>query len=677
MLILISAVTVALFIWRYIAPTSAIAIATPIATPTAAAAALLALLGSVAYGRTPEQYIAKLAPVIYSVAIVLCLALIAGSGGLQSPLIGVWIMVAIFAGLFGWWGIGGLLILSNVLLSIGVFTSAIGRVDILASILLIELPVIVSYMLWHGTSALFQANDKDEPHLSRSLKSEAAKSNTIIQSISDGVIMTKPSGEITLINPAAQHMTGWNLDDALQLHIGSVLRLETEAGQPLTEGNHPVMQTLNNKTASQSTAILTTKSDKRITAALSITPLDSGGVIVVFRDITKERAEEREQAEFISTASHEMRTPVASIEGFLALALNPKVARIDVKAYEYISKAHDSAKYLGRLLKDLLEISRAEDGRLQNTMVVVEAVELARTITESLLPKAQQKGLELIYKPAGKKAITGSTTIAPVFYIRADKDRLRESLSNLIENAIKYTPAGKVIIDVQATDKQVQFSVKDSGIGIPAEDLPHLFQKFYRVNNSDTREIGGTGLGLYLSRRLIESMNGHIRAESEYHKGSTFFIELPRIHRQRAMSLLEAQTQQETTATAATQQEQQSAPQTVLKTEAKTPPPQEQPQIPQEETITPPQALPTQPTHIQTPAPPPPPTAITPPISQPQPTTIPQTQPEQTQQTQPAPQVTTPRATTPSVSNRPNIPISALERNPEAYLSRRRPSLRR
>ena len=110
----------------------------------------------------------------------------------------------------------------------------------------------------------------------------------------------------------------------------------------------------------------------------------------------------------------------------------------------------------------------------------------------------------------------------------------------MIENAIKYTPSGEVVVNVTGDDKQISISVKDSGIGIPAEDIPHLFQKFYRVDNSDTREIGGTGLGLYLSRRLAEAMSGNLRVESKYKEGSTFYLEIPRMNSSEAKQRLES-----------------------------------------------------------------------------------------------------------------------------------------
>ena len=131
-------------------------------------------------------------------------------------------------------------------------------------------------------------------------------------------------------------------------------------------------------------------------------------------------------------------------------------------------------------------------------------------------------------------------SLQPIFYANIDPDHFREVVSNLIENAIKYTPSGEVVVNVTGDDKQISVSVKDSGIGIPAEDIPHLFQKFYRVDNSDTREIGGTGLGLYLSRRLAEAMSGNLRVESKYKEGSTFYLEIPRMSSSDAKQRLES-----------------------------------------------------------------------------------------------------------------------------------------
>jgi len=312
----------------------------------------------------------------------------------------------------------------------------------------------------------------------------------------------------------------------------------------VADANDPVTKALaDNKEVNTHDLSLITNSGKKILVSVIVSPVGQPGegVIIVFRDITLEKREERQQAEFISTAAHEMRTPVASIEGYLGLALNPATAQVDEKARDFINKAHESAQHLGNLFQDLLDVSKADDGRLSNNPKVVDVVEFTHDVVEGLRPKAEQKGLHMLFKPQpddDEKA--GERRLNPVYYANVDNDHLREVIANLTENAIKYTPAGDVVIDIGGDNEHVTISVADSGIGIPKEDQGHLFQKFYRVDNSDTREIGGTGLGLYLCRRLVETMNGRIYVDSEYKKGSTFYVEIPRIDHEEATRLIES-----------------------------------------------------------------------------------------------------------------------------------------
>jgi len=221
----------------------------------------------------------------------------------------------------------------------------------------------------------------------------------------------------------------------------------------------------------------------------------------------------------------------------LGVALNPQTAQIDDRARQFITKAHESAEHLGHLFQDLLDVSKSEDGRMSNNPKVTNIVIFVRDIVQGLRQKADEKGLRLIYKPMPDDA--NERFMAPEYLVNLDNDHIREIVNNLVDNAIKYTPKGEVSIDVTGDDEHVVFSVKDSGIGIPNEDIPHLFQKFYRVENKDTHEIGGTGLGLYLCRRLAEMMGGRIWVESKYGEGSTFNVELPRISRQEAEKLKE------------------------------------------------------------------------------------------------------------------------------------------
>ena len=360
----------------------------------------------------------------------------------------------------------------------------------------------------------------------------------ILDAVDDGVLAVNSKGNILAINPAAEQITGWNGSDAAGLVFNSVLKITNNEGGEMIEISNPVNRVL--RTGENFTTrdlFIKTQSGKIVPIFLAVNSIDSqnSGVVVVFRDISKELKENREQAEFISTASHEMRTPVASIEGYIGLALNPATATIDARAKSYLQKAHENTKHLGQLFQDLLDITKAEDGRLKNEPVVLDAIEFSRNIWEGLKPKAEAKGLNYIFEPDDHKP--GEKTLTPVFFIHADRDHLHEILNNLFENAIKYTPSGMVSVNVMGDNNIVQISVKDSGIGIPAEDIPHLFQKFYRVDNSETREINGTGLGLFLSRKLTESIGGFLDVESEYKKGSTFTVKLPRITRENAEKL--------------------------------------------------------------------------------------------------------------------------------------------
>ena len=360
----------------------------------------------------------------------------------------------------------------------------------------------------------------------------------ILDAVDDGVLAVNSKGNILAINPAAEQITGWNGSDAAGLVFNSVLKITNNEGGEMIEISNPVNRVL--RTGENFTTrdlFIKTQSGKIVPIFLAVNSIDSqnSGVVVVFRDISKELKENREQAEFISTASHEMRTPVASIEGYIGLALNPATATIDARAKSYLQKAHENTKHLGQLFQDLLDITKAEDGRLKNEPVVLDAIEFSRNIWEGLKPKAEAKGLNYIFEPDDHK--TGEKTLTPVFFIHADRDHLHEILNNLFENAIKYTPSGMVSVNITGDNNNVQISVKDSGIGIPAEDIPHLFQKFYRVDNSETREINGTGLGLFLSRKLTESIGGFLDVESEYKKGSTFTVKLPRITRENAEKL--------------------------------------------------------------------------------------------------------------------------------------------
>lgn len=386
------------------------------------------------------------------------------------------------------------------------------------------------------------------------LRDEQRKSEIILSAIDDGVVLLDSEKIIQLFNPGAAKITGWDASEATGLDFHSVIKLTDNKDQAYTDADNPFVRVFTEgMTIRDNTAVLVTRSNKRIPLSLSLSPLhDQEGnvtaVVGVFRDVSEERKQEQQRAEFISTASHEMRTPVAAIEGYLALALNERVSKIDPKARGFLEKAHESTQHLGQLFQDLLTSAKAEDGRLVSHPVVVEMGAYLEQLTDGFRFAAQKKGLLADFtigtSGAGGSQV-GEKVVRPLYYVHVDPDRLREVITNLFDNAVKYTPNGKVSLGLTGNDDVVQLFVKDTGPGIPHEDIPHLFQKFYRVDNSSTRTIGGTGLGLFICRKIVELYHGRIWAESEVGKGSTFYINLPRLSTQKAGELqtLEAQNQ--------------------------------------------------------------------------------------------------------------------------------------
>ncbi len=388
--------------------------------------------------------------------------------------------------------------------------------------------------------------------LASSLRDEQTKNSIILNSIEDGVVLIDDQGVIQLFNPGAAAITGWKREEAQGLDWKSVFSFVTPKGEATEEDANPFARAFKSgQTVRDNDANLRAKSNDTIAASFTVSPIiDNGqvtGLVGVFRDVSEQRKEENQRAEFISTASHEMRTPVAAIEGYLSLALNDRVSTIDSHAREYLEKAHASTKHLGQLFQDLLTSAKAEDGRLTNHPDAVEVGALMQQLTSDLHFSAQKKnlGLEFIIGNSNVVDATAQSAdkvVRPLYYVLADPDRLREVITNLFDNACKYTDQGKVILGLTGNDSVVQLYVRDTGHGIPQEDIPHLFQKFYRVDNSATRTIGGTGLGLFICRKIIELYHGRIWVESTLDKGSTFYINLPRLTTQQAESMIAQRT---------------------------------------------------------------------------------------------------------------------------------------
>lgn len=647
-LFLVATVIGGLFAWSTFAGTNALNhnLVVPL-IPGVIALTSLFVIG-VSYFVVPLQKLRSSLLVNYGLVLVSTTILVAQTGGVGSVFLGLFIFLLPF---------GAFISLRGLTISLTTFAALLiyqylavdpspGQLITLS--VLSGTPLAIGLILWgrNTSSADETKQDRAYNELASELSQVAGTSEVVINAIGEGVLALDGRGTVQLINPAAQQLIGWGKQDATNLSYKSILKMLDSKNQAVSETNDPVALALTtHKPQKNDNFSLETQSGKTFLASISVNPVGQlgNGVIVVFRDVTIEKSDERQRAEFISTASHEMRTPVASIEGYLGLALNPATAQIDDKARDFITKAHESAQHLGRLFADLLDVSKADDSRLKNDPKIIDVVPFIHDIVEGLTPKAKEKNLRIIYKPDPDETSVEDPVkrLNPVFYAYVDNDHLREVVQNLVENAIKYTPEGEVSVDVTGDHSHIVISIADTGIGIPHEDQSHLFQKFYRVDNSDTREIGGTGLGLYLCRRLTETIGGRIWVESEYKHGSTFFVEIPRTDHDEARRLIE---------------------QAKLKAEKES---SQESSAPNHDTPSTPDSM-TDNTPVQ-------PSPVTPASSVP----APEHSAAQYQTPSPTPET---QYTAPAPTSAPmpeeaiqlvNTPLSTIEANPEQYLSRR------
>ena len=358
--------------------------------------------------------------------------------------------------------------------------------------------------------------------------------NLVLNTIDSGVIIVLPTGVIEYINPAAVSLLGGQMaQNFLGAKLEDILKLENGQGVAIPAQNNLVFYAVNNgqNYTTREYFLVNLQGQKKPVAFKIITAHSPKNErVVTFYDITSELEAESEQTEFISTASHEMRTPVASIEGYLGLALNPKTATIDERAKKYLEEAHKSSQHLGKLFRDLLDVTKLDDKRIKAHLTPIEVTSTVRSIAEGQIPKMSEKNIHFTFGSSSSANMNGGRVINQEVFAAVDVDFLREIINNLIENAIKYTNnGGGIWVNVRGDGDRVLINVTDTGIGISPEDSKHVFQKFYRADNSETRTIGGTGLGLYIVKERVEAMSGSTWVESTFGEGSTFYVAFPRL----------------------------------------------------------------------------------------------------------------------------------------------------
>jgi two-component system phosphate regulon sensor histidine kinase PhoR len=337
------------------------------------------------------------------------------------------------------------------------------------------------------------------------LETERARLEAVLQKMTDGVLIVDSEGLVQLVNPAVEKMFSISLSPAV--------------GRPLIEvvRHHQPAEMWQRCRASGETQRVEFDVGLRLSLqgiATSLSPALPGSTLLLFQDLTRQRQIEQMRRDFISNVSHELRTPLAALKA-LTETLMGGALDDPPEARRFLGQMEAEVDSLSLMVTELLELSRIESGRVPLNEVPSRPIDIIRPAVERLQLQADRGGLDL--KIECREDL-------PV--VMADASRVQQVLVNLLHNAIKFTsPGGKVTVSAVHRDNWVQFAVSDTGIGIAPEDLPRIFERFYKVDRS--RASSGTGLGLAIARHLVEAHGGRIWAESEPGKGSTFYFIIP------------------------------------------------------------------------------------------------------------------------------------------------------
>ncbi len=368
--------------------------------------------------------------------------------------------------------------------------------------------------------------------INRILK-EKSKTESIIQSMGEGLSVVDLNKKIVLFNPEASKVTGFKNQEALGRIYTEILKITDKKGTSLLDSSKMPSEIFGLEKENLASGdklessnikdvFITNKEGKSIPIAGKVTALknETGeliGEIIIFRDTTREFEIEKLKNEFISISSHQLRTPLTAIRWNLEMLLSGDVGELTTPQKELTKQLYKSTLRMIKLVADLLDVSRIEEGRMQIEKVPTHLEDIVESVIGELTPKASEKNIKIIFEKS------------EIPTLEIDTAKIREVITNLIDNAIKYTnQGGNVTIKIEENQNQeLVFSVSDTGVGIPTSEQDRLFSKFFRASNIQTLDVSGTGLGLFIVKSIIEAHSGKVWVESRQGEGSTFYFSLP------------------------------------------------------------------------------------------------------------------------------------------------------
>ncbi|MHB8511525.1 MAG: sensor histidine kinase [Actinomycetota bacterium] len=352
------------------------------------------------------------------------------------------------------------------------------------------------------------------------LQNERDTNAALLEGAADGIAVVGRDHRLLRFNAAMEDLTGVPAETAIGSFAPAVLRFLASDGHPLNGDQNPISSAFRGLPASGVELVLQVSDGTERWVGATISPIGADGdeaefVLVIVRDISEMKEVQDLQRDFVSIVSHELRTPLTAIKGFASMLVQKGDRLEPTTRTGFLSTINSQSDRLAKLVDDLLQVSKIEARRLHIEADALDGVALI----EKLLPQFDSKWHRMIQLDAP----------CDLPLVEADRSKLEEVLINLIDNAVKYSPEGSPIrVSISARENEIEFSVSDQGAGFSPVDAARLFQKFQRLSTPATRDVGGSGLGLYIVKSLIDAMRGRIWVESAPGAGATFTFTLPR-----------------------------------------------------------------------------------------------------------------------------------------------------
>ena len=394
-------------------------------------------------------------------------------------------------------------------------------VVLVTSFLNVALLVIVFYVLSQD-SVKTSSRRKELEDYSALLSGQKKQDEAVLSSINDGVLGIDLAGKVIIFNRIASEMTGYGEAEALFKPYSDIVTfVNGRTNRPQTSF---IKAALNgHKSSMPENTILVTKSGQRIPVSDSAAAIVDNennvlGAVVVFRDITEALKLDQAKEEFVSLASHQLRTPATAVKQFIGMIKEGYAGEMNPDQQSFINDAYESNERQLRIIDDLLSVARVDSGRMKLLLETTDINALVTAVLDEQKATIEKRRQHLDLHPSGKK-----------LYANVDVSKLRMVIENLVSNASKYTPeSGEISVSLSGSSQNIQIIVKDNGVGIAADDIGKLFQRFSRINNELSTKVGGTGLGLYLAKMIVDLHHGTIIATSIAGQGTVFTVKIPR-----------------------------------------------------------------------------------------------------------------------------------------------------